>query len=368
MAADKLTPDERATVGPDWLRRIGVRSWYLVGIVALLVVVLYLVGRASAIVVPFLLAIILGVLFAPVVDMLEKRRIPRQAGAAIVMVLIVGAVATLGWFMIQSLATEVPIIQARLASALTTLQAWLTSLHLPESTVNSITSGVKVQVPKASGAAAGIVFSGLSSIAGLAFGAFISMYMLFFTLVDSAKLACWVGAHMGLPEKVGQAIVADSGASVRQYFRGTSILALVTSAATGIGLALARVPLLVPIMVITFVMVFIPYIGAVLASTFAVLIALGAGGPQMALFALIVVVFVQNGLQGAVAGVVLGNALDLHPLVVIMSTMLGGVFAGILGAMLGAPVTAIVVRAIGHLGGTSAATMAPSTVPPTKMA
>ena len=354
MAVQTVSPEEQVAVGPDWLRRTGVRSWYLVGILALLSVGLYLTARAASIVVPFLLAIILAVLFSPLVDALEKRRVPRAAGAGIAMVIILFVVGAVGWLLARSIATQIPVIESELTKGFAALEGWLNSLNLPSSTVSSVASSAKSQAATVGGAAAATVFGGLSSIAALGFGAFIAMYMLFFTLVDSGKLADWLGRHMGLREDIGLAIVADSGASIRQYFRGTSILALVTSVATGIGLALVHVPLLVPIMVVTFVMVFIPYIGAIVASIFAVLIALGAGGPQMALLTLVVVLVVQNGLQGAVAGVVLGNALKLHPLVVIMATMLGGVFAGIFGAMLGAPTAAIVVRATGRLNSMSA--------------
>jgi predicted PurR-regulated permease PerM len=182
-------------------------------------------------------------------------------------------------------------------------------------------------------------------------GGFMAMYMFFFMLADAQTLVEWTGAHIGLPADVGRAVVGDAMNSLRQYFRGDSIVALFTSILTGVGLALFHVPLVIPIMAITFVAVFVPYLGAIVSSAFAVLIALGAGGPQMALAALIVVLIVQNGLQGIIVGWAVGGALRIHPLVVILATVAGGIFGGILGAVLGAPVAAILVRTSARLTG-----------------
>jgi predicted PurR-regulated permease PerM len=41
----------------------------------------------------------------------------------------------------------------------------------------------------------------------------------------------------------------------------------------------------------------------------------------------------------------MGDSLNLHPLVVLVVTMLGGIFAGILGAALAAPLAALFINA-----------------------
>jgi len=42
---------------------------------------------------------------------------------------------------------------------------------------------------------------------------------------------------------------------------------------------------------------------------------------------------------------IMGDSLNLHPLVVMVVTMLGGIFGGLLGAALGAPATALLLSA-----------------------
>jgi predicted PurR-regulated permease PerM len=349
MTGETSSSGAERVVGPDWLRRTGMRSWYIVGVIAVLAIGIYLVARAASIVVPFLLAVILGVLFVPVVDWLERHKLPRAAGAAIVMVLILVVVVAVSWVVIQGIATQVPVIEKQLTAGFDNLNTWLATRKGSTDALQALTKQIQAQIPKLASSMTDIVVGSLSGIASMLFGAFILLYILFFTLSDSARLADWTARHLGFREDIGHAIVADSGTSIRQYFRGTGITAIITSLATGLGLWFFHVPLIGPIMVVTFVMVFIPYIGAVVSTTFAVLIALGAGGATMALETLAVCLLVLNGLQGAVAAWAIGGAMDLHPLVVILSTMLGGIFAGIIGAILGAPLTAILVRAASRL-------------------
>jgi len=349
MSAEPSTATSPANVGPAWLVRVGTRSWYVVGILLLLGTVSALLVRASGIFIPFLLAVILGILFAPVVDALNRRGVPRTAGAGLVMIAVIAVFGLLGWALTQSVVTQLPVVQTQLDSAVVAVQGWLESLHFAPATTTSVVAEIQGQAAKAGSAAVGVVFSSLSGVAGVVLGGFMAMYMLFFVLSDANRLTEWVGRHIGVREDIGHAIVSDATTSVRQYFRGETVVALFTSAVTGLGLAVFHVPLLIPIMAVTFVAVYVPYLGAIVSSAFAVLIALGAGGPSMALAALVVVLVVQNGLQGIVVGWAIGSALRIHPLLVIIATVLGGIFGGILGAVLGAPVAAILVRSVGHL-------------------
>ena len=50
----------------------------------------------------------------------------------------------------------------------------------------------------------------------------------------------------------------------------------------------------------------------------------------------------QNVLQSAINARLMGDSLNLSPIVVLVATMLGGIFGGLLGAALGAPVAALV--------------------------
>ena len=62
----------------------------------------------------------------------------------------------------------------------------------------------------------------------------------------------------------------------------------------GLGLAILGVPFVVPIMVLTFILGFIPMIGATTAGAIAVGVALFSGGLSTAIWALVIVLLVQQ--------------------------------------------------------------------------
>jgi putative heme transporter len=111
------------------------------------------------------------------------------------------------------------------------------------------------------------------------------------------------------------------------------------------------VPVAVGIGVTNFVGAYVPYLGAIVGGAVAVLLAFAAGGPSFAIIMLVVVLVVNLIVENALQPKLLGNALELHPLVVIIVTVLGGVFGGLVGLILAAPLTAIGFSAIEELAG-----------------
>jgi predicted PurR-regulated permease PerM len=107
--------------------------------------------------------------------------------------------------------------------------------------------------------------------------------------------------------------------------------------------ALLGLPLVFAITVVTFMTSYVPYLGAIFSGVFAVLIALGAGGPTHALIILAVVVIAQNVVQAIVQTKLTEGRLALHPIVIFGSTIAGGAIFGLLGAALSTPIVAIII-------------------------
>ena len=90
-------------------------------------------------------------------------------------------------------------------------------------------------------------------------------------------------------------------------------------------------------MVVNFVGGYIPYIGAFLGGGLAVIVALGDGGIGKAAIMLVVVLASNLMLENFVEPKVMGRSLDIHPLVVLVVTALGGLLGGIVGLILAVP-------------------------------
>ncbi len=83
---DDVIPRPSPLTSPSWLMRFGTRAWLYIGLIVLLAAVFSVVATLSSVVVPLTIAILLGMLFAPVVDWLQRRRLPRALAASIVLV------------------------------------------------------------------------------------------------------------------------------------------------------------------------------------------------------------------------------------------------------------------------------------------
>jgi putative heme transporter len=119
--------------------------------------------------------------------------------------------------------------------------------------------------------------------------------------------------------------------------------------AIGLVALLLGLPLVFTIVVVNFIGGYIPYIGAFLGGGLAVIIALGDGGVPEAAVMLVVVLAANLVLENFVEPKVMGRTLDIHPLVVLIVTALGGLLGGIVGLILAVPVTVIAGNAIARL-------------------
>jgi putative heme transporter len=336
-------------LSPKPLNKLGIRAWMLLGIAGVGALAIWGLAATASIIIPLILAIILGILFAPIVDILEKRKMPRALGATIAMLLVLLILGGTVWIVVTSVLGQWPTIQKQMTAAYNSLAAWFATLNIPESTRTAVQDGVQKAVPQLGQALGNALLNSASNIAALLFGTFLAFYMLFFTLKDNELIRESIGHNIGLPEALGLGIIEDAFTAIRQYFQGMTLLASITTVATMLGLWAVGVPLIFTIGVVTFILSYIPFFGAILSGAFAVLIALGAGGPQMAIYTLIVVLLAQNVLQSVIQGWAIGGALDLHPLIVLIATTVGSIFGGLIGGMLGAPLAAIGVRVMKRL-------------------
>ena len=126
-------------------------------------------------------------------------------------------------------------------------------------------------------------------------------------------------------------------------------MSAIVSVVIGLAALLLGLPLVFTIMVVNFIGGYIPYIGAFLGGGLAVIIALGNGGLGTAGVMLVVVLAANLLLENFVEPKVMGRTLDIHPLVVLVVTALGGLLGGIVGLILAVPATVIAANAITRL-------------------
>ena len=78
-----------------------------------------------------------------------------------------------------------------------------------------------------------------------------------------------------------------------------------------------------------------------IGGAFAFVLALSEGGLPLAIGVLSVVLVVNIGLENLLEPKLVGTSLNMHPIVVLLVTLAGGLIAGIVGLILAAPTVAI---------------------------
>jgi predicted PurR-regulated permease PerM len=325
------------------LRSAGIRSWSAVGIVAVAVIAYMGFTTFSTFIMPLVVAVVLGMIFEPVASLLG-RAMPRQLASILVLVgigvLSVVAVAVVIFGVID----QGPEIVAQTQAAIDQGRDWLAGQGMTVDLMDDVQKQLQLFVDEVLPGLLSYVPSAFSGISSFLVGAFIALFILYFVLAEWASLAQWVAGHLGVPEDLGEGIVTDATRSFRDYFYVLTVASLPVAGMVWVAAFVMGVPLGFTIALITFVTSYVPYIGALVSSIFALLIAFGAGGLVPALVMLIVILVAQNVVQPIVQRQMERTSLDLHPIAGFGSTIIGSVLFGILGATLSAPTVAMVMR------------------------
>ncbi len=320
----------------------GRSAWAFVGIVAAGAVVYHDLAYVSGLVIPLVIAVVIGMLFTPLVDRLQ-RWLPRFVASGLVLI---GLIALGYWTTVVTLTgivEQAPQIGEEISAGLEAFVAWMAGLGWdfadPEQIVDELEKALSSLLP----GMASLVGSAFTTFAAFVAGTLMALFFLYFVLADWDQLSGWVGRHLGVPPTLGHAMVEDTVWSMRQYFYVLTLSSLVTAVVTGIAMVMLDLPLAFTVAVVTFVTSFVPYLGAIFSGTFAFLIALGSGGISDAIVILLVILVVQNVVQPLVQAKLTESKLHIHPVVVFGSTIVGAALAGIMGAMLSAPIVAMLV-------------------------
>jgi predicted PurR-regulated permease PerM len=325
-----------------WLRELGFSSWLLVGFVGIIVGVIWLLGQTSTIVLPVILAAVLGAVAGPAVGWLERHRVPRVGGAILVLLGLVALGVLVFCLVLGGISANSGEISVKLSQALDKIQGWFSDLGVDD------TQQAKADVREAAPEIRSTLLSGISEgVEGLSslvfFLAFAALSTLF-VLKDGPVMHRFINRHLGVPEPVADVVTTNVARSLRNYFLGVTIIAAYNGILIGLAALILGVPLAGTIAVVTFVAAYVPYAGAWVAGAFAVLLALGTEGTTDALIMTVVVLLANGALQQLIQPFVMGATLGLNPLVVLVVTIGAGSLFGMVGLTLAAPLTSAAVH------------------------
>ncbi|MCB0045178.1 MAG: AI-2E family transporter [Caldilineaceae bacterium] len=367
-ASSDADRDPAASTSPPW-------SMMTKAIVAFFAVVLMGIffWTFRSLLQPVIFAAILAYLLLPLISFLQ-RRFHWTRGWSIFAVYLVTILVglfltlTLGLMVIEQVTRLINVLPQIIETAINNATTWTQSLSgrtvelgfitftLPQISLAETIANGRVQIIRwteviitGSGrlvlGLAGNIFSGAGT-------AFVILTISVYLARDFPRIGHMIvdlGDETGYRDDT-QRLVTQFVQIWNSYLRGQVTLALVIGAIVTVGLWLMGIRNALALGVLAGLLEFIPIAGPVISAGISTGIAFFLGSTafpglspwMVAAMVLIFMIIVQQVENAVLVPRIVGNALELHPIIIILAVMLGGSLAGILGAVLAAPVTATI--------------------------
>lgn len=320
-------------------------SWRLIVISAAGLGVLWLMRFFAVITLPIAISLLVAALASPLVGLLRRAGLPRGAATGLVMLLGIGTVALLLTYVGQQVAQGASDLADSVVTGLDQVRDWLRNgpLSVSDSQLDGYIEGVQGAITDSTGTDGMVtrVTEVGTAVGHVVAGFFIVLFSTYFFLADGKRIWAWI---VRLAPRAARERIDASGqvawVSLTQFVRATVLVAM----ADAIGIMLVayflQVPFVVAIGVLVFLGAFVPMIGATVAGSVAILVALVDQGPWTALLMLGGVILVQQVEGHILQPFLMGRFVSLHPLGVIVAIGCGVLVAGIAGALIAVPLAA----------------------------
>lgn len=193
----------------------------------------------------------------------------------------------------------------------------------------------------------GNIIKGLSGATSLVFNAFVTIVVSVYLLLERSDIKSFV-------KHVCKACMKDETyEKYKEYYNKTNgifynflssqvIDAILMSLVCSIALNIMKVKYAALLAIMIGVFNIIPYFGAIVGCTIAVIITIFTGGIVQAIWMLVVILILQQVDANIINPRILGASLHISPILVIFSVTVGGAYFGVLGMFLAVPVTAFI--------------------------
>jgi len=317
-------------------------------LLTILLFLFYFLLHYSSILVPFIIGLGLAYILTPMVDFLERRKVPRVIAILIFLLPIVAVIPLLITLIISGLINELQVLINKIPYAIQQIQLYsgtvidkLIELGIdvdPNIIANTITthlSNVIAGVFKTIGQ----IGRGIGSIIMIIYNFVFIPLSAYLFLSDREEITEWFRNLFGLKErKKVDVFINKLNVSLARFFRGTLLLMFIVGFIVGFSLWILGIKYYLLLGVIAGLCNLIPNIGYILSFLPAILIGLTSPSP---LLNLIKIASVYIG----------GRSSKLHPVVVMIVLILGGMMLGFWGVILAVPAVIFIREFLNHFLG-----------------
>ena len=302
----------------------------------------------------FFIGLALVFVLDPAVTRLAAAGVPRWAGILVMYAVVIGVVWGFIAFAVppitaqaRELVTELPRLGAAIADWERALEDWYRNLPLPSEIRDMIDEQLAASGQAIADLLRGLLAPTVTALlraATFVMGLVVIPVWLFYVLKDRERFGGAVAAAVpfGWRADVGN-MLGLLGRVGGRWVRGQLLLGAAVFAATVIGLGLLVLigfsefgQFILILALIAGVLEWLPIIGPIVAAIPAILIGLSISLPA-GIAAAVLYIVIQQLENHLLVPKVMGDAVDLHPAVLVLALVVGGALFGIGGAILAAP-------------------------------
>jgi predicted PurR-regulated permease PerM len=325
--------------------RISARDVAMVVLTAIAIVaVLYFVYLVRTILGLVLVSVFLAVSLSPVVDRLNRGRVPRWAAILVVYFGIVASIFGLGLAVVPPVVSGVNNLVNNLPRYVQDLnknkqfRKYDRKYHI----VAKLQKEAE-KLPTRVGDAAGTLRDVTVGVFSRAVQFITVLVMTFLLILDGRRFMEWVFRQLP-PQGEARArkVATQVNRSVVGYVIGNLLISVVAGLVTWITLKVLGVPFALPLAVLMAFFDLIPLVGATLGGIIIGIVCAIVDFPRDPIIWIVVLLLYQQLENHLIQPVIYGRTVQLHPLLVIIAILIGATLLGVLGALLAIPAAAVV--------------------------
>ncbi|MGR3807383.1 putative permease [Pasteurella testudinis DSM 23072] len=334
------------------------QNWYrrrfsdpqALGLFAILLFIFIAIYFFSDIIAPLLIALVIAYLLeAPITFLSKTLKLPRSVSVSISLFLFVALIIFIMVVFIPRLWTQTISLTQDLPGMINQLHDWLLTLpeHYPGlidyQMLDSLFSNTRAKLLAFGESALRYSLSSLLSLVTIGIYAFLVPLMVFFLVKDKQELIQGVMRFMPRNRTLASQVWREMQTQISNYIRGKFLEIIVVGAFTYALLLFfgLRYPLLLAFGVGLSVLV--PYVGAVLITIPIALVALVQFGVTPTFWYLILGYVIIQILDGnLLVPILFSEAVNLHPLTIILSVLIFGGLWGFWGVFFAIPLATLV--------------------------